>query len=398
MEPPADRVTSRALRFLLELGRGGMGVVYLAVARGPAGFQKLKVVKRLRADLAADEQACAMFLDEARLAARLEHPNIVQTNEVGFDGKHYFLEMEYLDGQTYDRLVQRAAGRGGLDLGLAVWVLSQVLAGLEHAHALKDLEGRGLHVVHRDVSPHNVMLTYEGTVKLLDFGIAKARGATSAETQTGVVKGKVTYMAPEQATRRVVDRRADIYAVGVMLWQALTGTRFYGDANDFEIFMLLRKGDEAQRARAVNPGAPAPLEEIAARALSVDPAQRYASAADMQGALERWLTDNPGGGGRVLSARMNELFADHRAAVRAEIETQMRVDAVGQRSRRRCASTLWGNEAPWTSPCWATWHLPRGPTARRLARFTQRGREPSCGSAQRFGVCARSRLAPSSSR
>src|SRR5690242_19308500 len=157
------------LRLLLELGRGGMGIVYLAVARGHAGFTKLKVVKRLRPDLAADPAAVEMFLEEARLAARLSHPNIVQTNEVGFDGRHYSLEMEYLDGQTYEMLLRRAAPAGApsaLPLAQSVWVLAQVLAALEYAHELADFDGTPLSVVHRDVSPHNVMVTYDGGVKL----------------------------------------------------------------------------------------------------------------------------------------------------------------------------------------------------------------------------------------
>src|SRR5215469_16235440 len=157
---PTD-AARRGTRLLLELGRGGMGVVYLALAVGPGGFAKLKVVKRLRAELAEEPRARQMFLDEARLAARLLHPNVVQTNEVGFDGKHYFLEMEYLEGQSLDALQRRAAVTGAtVPLPVAIWILVQTLAGLHHAHELADLDGQPLHVVHRDVSPHNVMITY----------------------------------------------------------------------------------------------------------------------------------------------------------------------------------------------------------------------------------------------
>jgi tRNA A-37 threonylcarbamoyl transferase component Bud32 len=302
-----------------------MGIVYLALAHGPAGFQKLKVIKRLRADLVADPKALEMFLDEARLAARLHHPNIVQTNEVGFDGKHYFLEMEYLEGQSLDALVRHAhlSDAGGVPIVTSAWILTQILAGLHYAHELRDLDGTKLDIVHRDVSPHNVMVTYEGEVKLLDFGIAKA-ASSRAETQTGVVKGKITYMAPEQATRRPVDRRADVFAVGVMLWQAITGERVWGDANDFEVFVKLQAPQPIAPARTKNPDAPEELDRIAALALALDPADRYATAAEMQADLEAWLAGKTGGGVRAAAVLMERLFTAQRVAVRAEIEGQIK--------------------------------------------------------------------------
>jgi hypothetical protein len=330
MEGAGDNARRSGVRLLLELGRGGMGVVYLALAQGPAGFTKLKVIKRLRPDLASDPRALQMFLDEARLAARLQHPNVVQTNEVGFDGKHYFMEMEYLEGQSYEALVRRAAPReraGRDDLALSIFILSQTLTGLHYAHELVDLDGTPLRVVHRDVSPHNVMITYDGGVKVLDFGIAKATDSQS-ETQTGIVKGKVTYMAPEQAARRAVDRRADIFAVGVMLWQALTGARLWGDADDFEIFAKLQR-DPIPSPDSVRDDIPAPLVAICNRALARDPDERFTTAAAMQTALEDYLdTAHAGVGTRALARRMTELFAEQRAAVRAEIEEQLRVAPV----------------------------------------------------------------------
>ncbi len=219
-----------------------MGVVFLAVAEGDAGFTKLRVVKRLRSELSLDQEAVSMFLAEARLAAKLHHPNVVQTNEVGFDGPDPFLEMEYLEeGQSLDAVRRRfTSSRRTLPVALSVWIVAQVLAGLNYAHELSDRDGRPLGIVHRDVSPHNVMLTYDGGVKLLDFGIAKVVDS-SLETGSGVVKGKATYMAPEQAARGQVDRRADLFAVGVMLCEAVTGTRYWGDRNEFEIFLGLRE-------------------------------------------------------------------------------------------------------------------------------------------------------------
>ncbi len=297
--------------------------MYLALAEGPGGFAKLKVVKRLRPDLAGEPQAVQMFLEEGRLSARLHHPNVVQTNEVGFDGKHYFLEMEYLEGQSLDAIGKRAARTTAVPLPVMVYVLAQTLIGLHYAHELVDHDGKPLSVVHRDVSPHNVMVTFDGQVKVLDFGIAKAAGQRN-ETKTGFVKGKVTYMAPEQVARKPLDRRVDVFAVGVMLWEALTGTRLWGDLDDFEIFLKLRSEDIAT-PRSVKPDAPEALEAICMRALARDPEARYATAADMQRDLEGWLEAT---GARVgtkeVAAQMDFLFAFDRASIKAEIDERIR--------------------------------------------------------------------------
>ncbi|MCU0687538.1 MAG: serine/threonine protein kinase, partial [Polyangiaceae bacterium] len=151
-----------------------MSRVYLAVVRGPAGFNKFQVVKWLLPSLASDPDFLSMFLEEARLSARLNHTNVVQINEVGFDGEHHFMAMEYLEGQSLESLVRRASRQGGLPLELHLHVLAEAAAGLHYAHEFADLDGRALNVVHRDVSPHNVFVTYQGQVKVLDFGIAKA--------------------------------------------------------------------------------------------------------------------------------------------------------------------------------------------------------------------------------
>ena len=331
MEKPEDKRSRRDTRLLLELGRGGMGIVYLALSQGAAGFSKLKVIKRLRPDIAEEPRAVQMFLDEARISARLLHPNVVQTNEAGFDGKHYFLEMEYLEGQSYDALTRRAAKSDGLPLAVSIWILSQTLAGLHYAHELTDLDGTVLHVVHRDVSPHNVFVTYDGNVKVLDFGIAKAADS-SGDTSTGGIKGKATYMAPEQAARRPVDHRADIFAVGVMLWQAITGARLWGDANDFEIFLKLQS-EPIPSPRTVRADVSPELEAICMRALAGKPEDRYATAAEFQVALEDHLEAT---GARVgqkqLAKLMLDLFATKRAEVKAEIEAQIRNESPKERT------------------------------------------------------------------
>jgi serine/threonine-protein kinase len=310
-----------------------MGTVYLAATRGPAGFEKLKVIKRLHSGMLDDAQSLNMFLEEARVAARLNHPNIVQTNAVGFDGHDYFIEMEYFDGQPLDAVLRRAAKSGGVPVPLAMCVLTQVLAGLGYAHELKDHGGRRLGLVHRDVSPHNVFVTYDGVVKLLDFGIAKASDSSS-ETRTGMVKGKATYMAPEQATRGLLDARADLFAVGVIMWEALTRRRLWEGLQDGEIFQRLAAG-EIQPPRAVEPSVDERLDAICAKALAPKPQDRWHSATEMASAVEDWLEGcRQRFGQRALAKWVSEAFAERRAATQAEVDAQLDAMRQGVEERR----------------------------------------------------------------
>src|SRR5262245_22043168 len=215
----------RKYRLLAELGHGGMADVYLAVTQGMQDFTKLAVVKRLRSHLAEDSDFLAMFMQEARIAARLNHPNVVHTFDVGHDGQFHFMAMEFLEGHPYSAILNRA-GREHLDLALQIRILIDVLEGLHYAHELCDFDGKPLGLVHRDISPQNVFVTYDGQVKVLDFGIAKALDS-AVETRTGVVKGKLSYMSPQQALANTIDRRADLYSVGVLLWEAVAQRRRY---------------------------------------------------------------------------------------------------------------------------------------------------------------------------
>jgi serine/threonine-protein kinase len=313
-------------RVLLELGQGGMGTVFLAVAEGPGGFRKLKVVKRLRPELTADPLFLQMFLDEARVSARLRHPNIAQTNEVGFDGDYYFIEMEYLEGQSLDVVARKSEA---LSLETHAWILAQTLAGLHHAHE----QG----VVHRDVSPHNVMVTYDGEAKLLDFGIAKAPDSRH-ETRTGVVKGKPTYMAPEQAAGARVDKRADLFAVGVMLWQAIAGKRLWQGQHDLAIFDALEAG-EIPRLEEAAPNAPRELAAICVRALACDRDARFQTAAEMQAAIEAWLETRDAVGAREVGARVRDAFAEERRAARAAIDARLRARSEDETPPRASTET-----------------------------------------------------------
>ena len=311
-------------RLLGEMGHGGMADVFLAVDIGPAGIGKLQVIKRLRASLAEDAELRAMLLDEARLAARLNHRNIVQTMEVGQVDDQYFIAMELLEGQPLNRIQRRCKAKGApFPLPLFLEVLSEVLAGLHYAHEAKDYDGQPLSVVHRDVSPHNVFLTYDGQVKVMDFGIAKAARRV-VETETGVVRGKVAYMAPEQALPKTkgLDRRADLFSVGVMLWEALTGERMWGQKADPEI--LLKLSTSGPPPLPARPDIPRELARVCTRALMRDRNQRYATAAEMRADIDAYLQKvDPAPTPEALGAHVSEMFADDRARMAKVIERQL---------------------------------------------------------------------------
>ncbi|MEZ4299521.1 MAG: serine/threonine-protein kinase [Polyangiaceae bacterium] len=306
-------------RLIAELGHGGMAQVFLALARGPAGFNKLAVIKQIREQLADDPEFLTMFLDEARLAARLNHPNVVQTNEVGEDGKRYFICMEYLEGQPLNRIIQRLGRENGLPLGHSLRILVEALAGLHHAHELADYDGTPMQVVHRDVTPHNIFVTYAGQVKVVDFGIAKAL-SQSAETKAGVLKGKVAYMAPEQARGDKVDCRADIFSVGVIMWEALVGRRMFKGLTDVVIIQKIVNG-QLQSPRSAKPDVDERLDAVCMKALAHNREERYESAAEFAAAIEEALdamgdrTNLRDAGKLILQS-----FESERARIKALVE------------------------------------------------------------------------------
>jgi serine/threonine-protein kinase len=267
-----------------------------------------------------------MFLEEARIAARINHPNVVQTYEVGFDGEHPYIAMEYIEGKSVDSLMRRARrkwGQAGIPLDFHLEILVNVLGGLHFAHELLDFDGRPFHVVHRDISPQNVMVTYGGHVKVLDFGIAKAADSAT-ETRAGIMKGKYAYMAPEQCRQGTVDRRADIYSAGVMLWQAMTGRRMWRGLTSSQMLVQVAVG-EIPKPREVNPSVDPELADICMKALALSPGDRYANAAEFQAALEAWrkrLASHPTAAD--LGQMVESLAGDSRARIRAAVEAQVR--------------------------------------------------------------------------
>jgi eukaryotic-like serine/threonine-protein kinase len=303
-----------------ELGSGGMADVFLAVRSGPGGFTKLFVLKRMRPARAMDEtDFAAMFVDEARIAARLHHPNVVETFAIRYDAKRFEMEMEWLDGQSLQRISRRAGKLGRtIDRPLVVALVRQALAGLDHAHGLTDYDGTPLSVVHRDVGPQNIFVTYDGRVKILDFGIAKF-ATQENETKIGIVKGKARYMAPEQAIGRRVDRRADLFPMGIVLWELLTGRRYWGNEDEMAVFQRLRTGKLPPRPREIAADLPEALDAVCARALAHDPDERFPTAADFADALEAACPSRPGEE-RELGRLVETMFVDDRAKLRTLVE------------------------------------------------------------------------------
>jgi serine/threonine-protein kinase len=268
---------------LLELlGQGGMAEVWKAEVRGPEGFRRTVAVKRIRPDLAGERRLAELFLREARLSARLHHANIVQVFELGQDGDDYFLAMEYMDGSDLARLLRGLEALPGAlpPPGVGALVVREVCRGLAHAHQLCDERGVSLELIHRDVSPTNVMLTRDGAVKLVDFGIAKAMAEADVGTATALLKGKLGYMAPEQVDGAMASRGSDLFGAGVVLHEALTGRRLFRGATDVEGLRLIREARVVSPS-TLNPSVPPALDRICLRALARDPGERYQSAEAM---------------------------------------------------------------------------------------------------------------------
>jgi serine/threonine-protein kinase len=298
-------------RVIGEIGRGGMAAVFLAVFWNSDGTARPAVLKQLHPNLALDRDFRAMFEDEARLAMRLHHGNVVETYDVYSDAERCVLVMEFLEGQPLSRIRQTAHRMGNLPSSIHLHCLAQVLAGLDYVHELADERGIPLRIVHRDVTPSNVFVTYQGGVKVVDFGIAKAT-TRLVETRVGVLKGKVVYMSPEVVRGEPVDRRSDIFSVGVMLWEALTGRRLWQEHDDLAVLRQLANGLVPLRPAGVVISDPAAFA-IAERALAPDPDRRYATAAEMRRDLENLLArQGPAASSSALSGYMQICFAEER--------------------------------------------------------------------------------------
>ena len=274
-----DEIIAGRYRIEQHLGSGGMADVFLARSVGAAGFSRTVVIKRLSPRLAVEPHIVAMFLDEARIAARLHHKNIAQVFDFGSDASGYFLAMEFLSGCDVRRLVRAAPGT--LPLGAAVAITAGVAAGLHHAHEQRGDDGAPLDIVHRDVTAANIFVTTDGMVKLIDFGIARAADRTT-RTQTGVVKGTVAYLSPEQALGDAIDRRSDLFQLGVVLYELVTGQRPFDRPRDTDIAVMMRIQTGAMTPpRELRPEVPEDLDALIRCLLSLDRTRRPQTAQEL---------------------------------------------------------------------------------------------------------------------
>nr|HEX4314042.1 serine/threonine-protein kinase [Kofleriaceae bacterium] len=292
-----------------KIATGGMAEIYLSRARGTAGFEKLVVLKRILPHLASDPSFVQMFLDEARLAATLQHPNIADVYDVGDADGAYFFTMEFVHGQDVRtiRLAERARGQR-VPLAIALSIVHGTLAALDYAHDRRGPDGAPIGLVHRDVSSSNVLVSYDGAIKLVDFGIARANSGQH-KTRTGTLKGKIPYMSPEQARGQAMDRRSDLFSLGVVLYELTVGRRPFRGDSDFAILEKIVHVGATPPSQVVQ-GYPAELEAIVMTLLARDPAQRYATGEDAMHALEQviarhqlWLSP------KAVGKYMRGLFA-----------------------------------------------------------------------------------------
>lgn len=317
---------------LTVLASGGMATVYVARAQGVAGFERLVAVKVLHPHLAHDQDFISMFLDEARLAARIRHPNVVGTLDISdTQGEGFFLVMEYVEGDHFGALLRQAAmGGERLPVAVVARIVMDALSGLSAAHRLEGANGAPLEIVHRDVSPHNILVGHDGAARITDFGVAKAQVRLSS-TRDGQFKGKLSYMAPEQAASGVADQRSDLFSMGIVLWEGLTGRRLFRGENNAEVLNKI-----------LNPQVPPPsafdeelaaFDAVTAKALAREPDDRYQSADEFLEAIEEAAAQaggvaTPRGVGREVERWLGDKVAIEREAIRSSTDALGRSDLI----------------------------------------------------------------------
>ncbi|TMA24439.1 MAG: serine/threonine protein kinase [Deltaproteobacteria bacterium] len=310
---------------------GGMAEIFLARQMGPEGFEKTVVLKRIRPHLGDKKSFVRMFLNEAKLAAQLNHPNIIHIHDLGkvIDAgaaggvrsaeTSYFIAMEYLFGRDMRRVLPKCEQLGiAFPIVYACKIASQVLEGLYYAHQKTDLQGRPLGIVHRDVTPENIFVSFDGGVKVLDFGIAKAANQVEM-TRAGEIKGKLSYMSPEQCMGKPLDSRSDIFSLGVVLYEWVTGFKLFTGESDVAVLKSITDG-KIYKPSYFKGDVPEQIEQILMRALEKDPAQRYQTAWEMQYDLDKFLANNEfTPSNQHLATFMKQVFADEMDAERARL-------------------------------------------------------------------------------
>src|ERR1700722_2149451 len=289
---------------------GGMAEIFLARQEGLEGCEKTIVIKRIRPHLSNQKSFVKMFLNEAKLAAHLNHPNIVQIYDLGKIGESYFIAMEYISGRDMRRIIPKAEGMGiPFPMVYALKIASSVCEGLYYAHQRTDMYGNELHIVHRDVTPENIFVSFDGTVKILDFGIAKAANQIE-QTRAGEIKGKLSYMSPEQCMGKVLDHRSDLFSLGVVLYEWITGFKLFTGESEVAILKTITEG-KIYPPSYFKADVPDAVEHILMKALEKDRAKRYQSAWDMQYDLDQFLSQYEFTPSNIhLANFLKQLFSD----------------------------------------------------------------------------------------
>jgi serine/threonine protein kinase len=316
---------------LCPIAQGGMAAVWVARLKGKHGFEKLLALKTILPEYANDASFQAMLLDEARIAAGIHHVNVAQVLDLGEQHGVLYFAMEWVDGESVAKLFAAVAESGAtFPLSVALRIVADACAGLHAAHELRDKDGQELYVVHRDVSPQNILIDSSGTVKIIDFGIARARDRLAAKTRTGSIKGKIQFMSPEQATGRPVDRRADVWGAGAVLYKLLAGKPPFEGQNKYQTLHQIASG---QRPPPLPSNVPPAVAAIAMRALSYDANDRFATALELRRALEMAMTElGLVASSSELSSLLQEHLADRFQRRREEIDRALR--AAEERDRQ----------------------------------------------------------------
>ncbi|HET7451467.1 MAG TPA: TonB family protein, partial [Thermoanaerobaculia bacterium] len=311
---PSDKDRFGQFQLMEKIATGGMAEVWKARMSGVDGFQKIVAIKKILPHMAASDDFITMFADEAKLAAQLNHPNIIHIYDLGKVDKSYYIAMEYVEGRDLRSILKSGAEHGlPLPPALALFIASKLAAALDYAHRRKDFNGHDLSLVHRDVSPQNVLISYEGDIKLCDFGIAKA-ASKSSQTQAGALKGKLQYMSPEQASGKTLDRRSDLFSLGSVLYEMLTGEKLFPGETDMTILEQVRNV-KAPAPSSKNADVPKRADAIVLKALARSPEDRYQNASDLQRDLESVLyTFSPAPGSADVAIFLHHLEAEEKSA------------------------------------------------------------------------------------
>ncbi len=346
--PPSTRFTPGEMygpyKLLERVAVGGMAEVFKATQSGIGGFEKIIAVKRLLSHLSRDKSLVDMFIHEAKLAAPLSHPHIVQIFGLGQLAQSYYIAMEYVHGRDLRTIHRRASDRGiKLPLDLCTVVASRIAGALGYAHKRRDREGRALRIVHRDVSPQNILVSFDGDVKLTDFGIAKAASRATV-TNVGLLRGKLSYMSPEQAMGKPISHRSDIFCLGIVLYELVTGRRPLVGNSEITLLQAIRQC-RIVSPREINPRIPEKLERVIMKALEPDPDQRYQDALGLQRALDHSLGDHEPATEKELSRLMDVLFESNERDKTLEAASEVRDEDTGQ-----IEVDLDGDEAPAPRP------------------------------------------------